>query len=120
MPASVTLGGVDYAMLVGVVTVCMSVVLFTLKSMRADDATFRNELGRRLEGLESRVLAVEKGKVDVRRWAQAEVGTRVKVDEVGNKVSELTGRIDASFGASNALGRLADQVTRLLERTKDG
>ena len=110
----------DYAMLSMIASVPLGLVALYLKAIRGDAETFRKAFGKRLEKIESRVVAVEADKVDHVNWVRVAASQRNAIDRIGRQLAEMGGKLDATVGTGAAMSRLATSIDGYVKANSNG
>lgn len=99
------LTGVDYTFLAVLNGVPLTLLLILLRNNT-----------RRIDRIETRLDEVEDNKVAKRDWMRESISTRDKVDQAIERLAGIDSKLDAEFGMSAALNRVADSMSRLAEK----
>ena len=101
----------DYLAIAGLLAAFMAlpggITILMLKGLRADNVLFRVEIRETLSTLDRRISEVEQSKVSHTDWIRVSASVNNRMDRVSEQLAELSGKMDANFGVSSNLNRIA-------------
>jgi len=114
-----TLTSGDYLTIAGLLAAFMTlpgtIIILMLTGLRADNVKFRAEIREALATLDVRITQVEQNKLGREDWIRVTASQTNRLNRVSEQLAELSGQMNAQFGTSGALNRIADVIEKRAE-----
>lgn len=114
--ATVSLSLSDFAVIGGMLLAMTTALLFNIKTLNRRVEAVEQHARDVNDKVEERSRELEDKKVDKKDWLRVTLSTRQKVDHLGEQLLKIESKLDADFGMSAAVNRLADGVIKAMEK----
>ncbi|MEK6675563.1 MAG: hypothetical protein AABZ47_07905 [Planctomycetota bacterium] len=98
----------DYAALVSILAVALTGARFLILPIQQGVAKIGDEQRRQ----DARLTSLEKDKVDRVDWAREVLRSSERLDRVSEAIAKIDGKLDANYGMTGAVNRLAEVMAR--------